>query len=157
GQAGAMRMGIARALCLADERPRKKLREQGLLTRDPRAGGRKKPGGGGAGKGVQVRKRERAWGVGLWVWVVFRGSRPATQHPNTHVARFDAGSLRGRVASKMTATADENPRKGVHDAASVAGAVGSRGPFRASDAPVESEDAPVHFRRALRYLHHRSP
>src|SRR5262245_7136571 len=77
--------------------------------------------------------------------------------PNTHVARFDAGSLHSRVASKVTATADENPRKGVHDAASVAGTAGSRGPFRASDTPVESEDAALHFRRALRHLHHRSP
>src|SRR3989449_8473315 len=29
GQAGAMRLAIARAVCLADERHRKKLREQG--------------------------------------------------------------------------------------------------------------------------------
>ena len=41
GQAGAMRLGIARALVLADDRHRKKLREQGLLTRDPRAVERK--------------------------------------------------------------------------------------------------------------------
>jgi len=39
-----MRLAIARALCLADERHRKKLREQGLLTRDPRVVERKKPG-----------------------------------------------------------------------------------------------------------------
>src|SRR2546430_11273270 len=38
------RLAIARALCLADERHRKKLREQGLLTRDPRVVERKKPG-----------------------------------------------------------------------------------------------------------------
>ena len=37
GQAGALRLGIARALTLADDRHRKKLRENGLLTRDPRA------------------------------------------------------------------------------------------------------------------------
>jgi len=36
GAGRAMRLAIARALCLADERHRKKLREQGLLTRDPR-------------------------------------------------------------------------------------------------------------------------
>src|SRR5438034_3521236 len=42
GQAGAMRLAIARALCLADERHRKKLREQGLLTRDPRVVERKR-------------------------------------------------------------------------------------------------------------------
>src|SRR5260370_13697585 len=58
GQAGAVRMGIARALCLADERHRKKLREQGLLTRDPRAVGRKKPGPAGAPKRVPFSKPE---------------------------------------------------------------------------------------------------
>ena len=57
GQAGAIRMGIARALCLADERHRKKLREQGLLTRDPRAVERKKPGRAGARKRFQFSKR----------------------------------------------------------------------------------------------------
>ena len=57
GQAGAIRMAIARALCLADERHRKKLREQGLLTRDPRAVERKKPGRAGARKRFQFSKR----------------------------------------------------------------------------------------------------
>jgi small subunit ribosomal protein S9 len=57
GQAGAMRLGIARALVLADERHRKKLREQGLLTRDPRAVERKKPGRAGARKRFQFSKR----------------------------------------------------------------------------------------------------
>src|SRR5437773_4811982 len=57
GQAGAMRLAIARALCLADERHRKKLREQGLLTRDPRAVERKKPGRAGARKRFQFSKR----------------------------------------------------------------------------------------------------
>ncbi len=57
GQAGAMRLGIARALCLADDRHRKKLREQGLLTRDPRAVERKKPGRAGARKRFQFSKR----------------------------------------------------------------------------------------------------
>ena len=57
GQAGALRLAIARALCLADERHRKKLREQGLLTRDPRAVERKKPGRAGARKRFQFSKR----------------------------------------------------------------------------------------------------
>ena len=57
GQAGAMRLAIARALCLADERHRKKLREQGLLTRDPRVVERKKPGRAGARKRFQFSKR----------------------------------------------------------------------------------------------------
>src|SRR5204863_10125263 len=57
GQAGAMRLGIARALVLADDRQRKKLREQELLTRDPRAVERKKPGRAGARKRFQFSKR----------------------------------------------------------------------------------------------------
>jgi len=46
-----------RALVLADDRHRKKLREQGLLTRDPRAVERKKPGRAGARKRFQFSKR----------------------------------------------------------------------------------------------------
>jgi len=57
GQAGAMRLAIARALVKADERHRKKLREHGLLTRDPRAVERKKPGRAGARKRFQFSKR----------------------------------------------------------------------------------------------------
>src|SRR5439155_680520 len=57
GQAGALRLAIARALCLADEQHRKKLREQGLLTRDPRVVERKKPGRAGARKRFQFSKR----------------------------------------------------------------------------------------------------
>ena len=57
GQAGAMRLAIARALTLADETHRRKLRDQGLLTRDPRAVERKKPGRPGARKRFQFSKR----------------------------------------------------------------------------------------------------
>jgi small subunit ribosomal protein S9 len=57
GQAGALRLGIARALLLVDELHRKKLREGGLLTRDPRAVERKKPGRPGARKRFQFSKR----------------------------------------------------------------------------------------------------
>ena len=57
GQAGAMRLAIARALVKADERHRKKLREQGLLTRDPRVVERKKPGRAGARTRFQFSKR----------------------------------------------------------------------------------------------------
>jgi small subunit ribosomal protein S9 len=57
GQAGALRLGIARALLLVDEQHRRKLREQGLLTRDPRAVERKKPGQPGARKRFQFSKR----------------------------------------------------------------------------------------------------
>src|SRR5437773_12353230 len=53
-----MQLAIARALCLADERHRKKLREQGLLTRDPRVVERKKPGRAGARKRFQFWKRK---------------------------------------------------------------------------------------------------
>ena len=44
-----------------------------------------------------------------------------------------------------------------HGAASVTGLAGSGCPFRTPDPPVESQDAPVHLRRALGHLHHRSP
>jgi small subunit ribosomal protein S9 len=57
GQAGALRLGIARALLVVDEQHRKKLRETGLLTRDPRAVERKKPGQPGARKRFQFSKR----------------------------------------------------------------------------------------------------
>jgi small subunit ribosomal protein S9 len=57
GQAGALRMGIARALVEADGQHRAKLRAAGLLTRDPRAVERKKPGQPGARKRFQFSKR----------------------------------------------------------------------------------------------------
>ena len=57
GQAGALRLGIARALVHVDEQHRKKLREHGLLTRDARAVERKKPGQPGARKRFQFSKR----------------------------------------------------------------------------------------------------
>jgi small subunit ribosomal protein S9 len=57
GQAGAIRLGIARALVLADETHRGKLREHGLMTRDARAVERKKPGQPGARKRFQFSKR----------------------------------------------------------------------------------------------------
>ena len=57
GQAGSVRLGVARALVLADEQHRKKLREHGLLTRDARAVERKKPGQPGARKRFQFSKR----------------------------------------------------------------------------------------------------
>jgi small subunit ribosomal protein S9 len=57
GQAGALRLAIARALVEADETHRRKLREHGLLTRDARAVERKKPGQPGARKRFQFSKR----------------------------------------------------------------------------------------------------
>lgn len=57
GQSGALRLGIARALVKADETHRRKLREHGLMTRDPRAVERKKPGQPGARKRFQFSKR----------------------------------------------------------------------------------------------------
>lgn len=57
GQAGALRLGIARALVEADEQHRSKLRAQGLMTRDARAVERKKPGRAGARKRFQFSKR----------------------------------------------------------------------------------------------------
>ncbi len=57
GQAGAVRLGIARALLKADPDYRKTLREHGMLTRDPRAKERKKPGLKRARKAPQYTKR----------------------------------------------------------------------------------------------------
>ena len=57
GQAGAVRHGVARALCVADENLRSVLRKTGLLTRDPRVRERKKYGQKGARKRFQWTKR----------------------------------------------------------------------------------------------------
>ena len=57
GQAGALRLGIARALVEFDENLRATLRKAGLLTRDPRAKERKKYGMAGARKRFQFSKR----------------------------------------------------------------------------------------------------
>ena len=57
GQAGALRLGIARALLAYDADLRPTLRKAGLLTRDPRAKERKKYGLAGARKRFQFSKR----------------------------------------------------------------------------------------------------
>jgi small subunit ribosomal protein S9 len=57
GQAGALRLGIARALVEYDETLRGTLRKAGFLTRDPRAKERKKYGMAGARKRFQFSKR----------------------------------------------------------------------------------------------------
>ena len=57
GQAGALRLAIARALVKSDESYRRRLRELGLLTRDARAVERKKPGRPKARKRFQFSKR----------------------------------------------------------------------------------------------------
>ncbi|MBI4410590.1 MAG: 30S ribosomal protein S9 [Gemmatimonadetes bacterium] len=57
GQAGAMRLALARALLAYDPELRRALREKGLLTRDPRVVERKKPGRPGARKRFQFSKR----------------------------------------------------------------------------------------------------
>ena len=57
GQAGAVRLGIARALLKVDPDLRKVLRDHGMLTRDPRAKERKKPGLKRARKAPQYTKR----------------------------------------------------------------------------------------------------
>ncbi len=57
GQAGALRLAVARALVEMDEANRRKLRDLGLLTRDARAVERKKPGRPGARKRFQFSKR----------------------------------------------------------------------------------------------------
>ena len=57
GQAGALRLGIARALTMLDERVQSVLRGRGLLTRDPRMKERKKYGLAGRRKKFQFSKR----------------------------------------------------------------------------------------------------
>lgn len=57
GQAGAVRLGIARALVKINEDFRSKLRANGLMTRDPRMVERKKYGMPGARKRFQYSKR----------------------------------------------------------------------------------------------------
>lgn len=57
GQVGAARMGIARALIIANPEFRPVLKKAGLLTRDPRMKERKKPGRPGARKRFQFSKR----------------------------------------------------------------------------------------------------
>lgn len=57
GQAGAIRLGLARALVAMDPDLRGAMRERGLLTRDSREVERKKPGRPGARKRFQFSKR----------------------------------------------------------------------------------------------------
>ncbi len=57
GQAGAIRLGIARALCEFNVELRPRLKKDGLLTRDARSKERKKYGMAGARKRFQFSKR----------------------------------------------------------------------------------------------------
>ena len=57
GQAGAIRLGISRALILVEPENRQPLKSNGLLTRDSRKVERKKPGQPGARKKFQFSKR----------------------------------------------------------------------------------------------------
>jgi len=57
GQADAVRLGVARALCQLDPDNRKPLKVEGYLTRDPRAKERKKYGLRKARKAPQFSKR----------------------------------------------------------------------------------------------------
>ena len=57
GQAGAISLGIARALLKLDAELRIPLKQAGLLTRDPRMKERKKAGQPGARKKFQFSKR----------------------------------------------------------------------------------------------------
>ena len=56
-QAGAMRHGISRALCVYDLELRKRLKKAGVLTRDARQKERKKYGQRGARRRFQFSKR----------------------------------------------------------------------------------------------------
>ncbi len=57
GQAGAVRLGISRALIEYNVELRKALKDEGMLTRDARAKERKKYGMAGARKRFQFSKR----------------------------------------------------------------------------------------------------
>jgi len=57
GQAGAIRLGISRALVLFNAELRGRLKQLGFLTRDPRKHERKKYGQKGARKRFQFSKR----------------------------------------------------------------------------------------------------
>ena len=57
GQAGAVRLGISRALVTVDEEFKKELRAQGYMTRDSRVKERKKYGRKKARRGFQFVKR----------------------------------------------------------------------------------------------------
>ena len=57
GQAGAIRLGISRALLQFNNELRGRLKKAGFLTRDPRAKERKKYGQKGARKRFQFSKR----------------------------------------------------------------------------------------------------
>ena len=57
GQAGAVRLGVARALLAGDASLRPTLRKAGLLTRDPRVKERRKYGQKGARARFQFSKR----------------------------------------------------------------------------------------------------
>jgi small subunit ribosomal protein S9 len=57
GQAGAVRLAVARALIEVNQEFRGPLKAEGLLTRDPRMKERKKPGQPGARKRFQFSKR----------------------------------------------------------------------------------------------------
>jgi len=57
GQAGAISLGIARALLMYDNDLRSQLKPEGVLSRDPRMKERKKAGQPGARKKFQFSKR----------------------------------------------------------------------------------------------------
>ena len=57
GQAGAIRHGISKALCLYDASNRPSLKKVGLITRDPRVVERKKSGLAKARRSYQFSKR----------------------------------------------------------------------------------------------------
>ena len=57
GQAGALRLGLSRALVLCDAENKPTLKKNDLMTRDPRMKERQKPGRKGARKRFQWVKR----------------------------------------------------------------------------------------------------
>ena len=66
GQAGALRLGVARALTLVDPENRPPLKKAGFLTRDARATERKKYGLKKARKAPQYSKRQPSAGTQIY-------------------------------------------------------------------------------------------
>ena len=101
GQAGALRLAVARALVKIDEAHRRKLRDLGLLTRDARAVERKKPGRPKARKRFQFSQA-------LGGSSCDRCTDPLTQSSISQGARVVARCRSAGRIETMTAADDSN-------------------------------------------------
>ena len=121
GQIGAIAHGIARALLQVDKENTKALRQAGLLTRDPRAKERKKPGLKRARKAPTVHHRTPFSLYGARPLVRTSTPYPATQpddhlSPRAHSARLAtarSGPIRASAASGESAGVARHDRSDV--------------------------------------------